>query len=1013
MFQQLFRKSRNLQLRSFIAVALVGCLIWIAFVFFRQPAADFDYANRQTSLAVAEDSGEAAPRKLEGEGARVYLEQTGEGRSLMNLLEAERFGLKWQERAPFADASDAGGGYLGMSHEENLNAWFDEAGVSVRPTLSEPERDKAWRLGMRLKAYGYGAGLHEARASVSGRAKGNRIEYERAASSIEAGGRVVEWYVNKSEGIEQGFTLDAPPVRGAGAGADEPLRLVVEVSGDLRARAAADGQSVELNRGGEGVLSYSKLVAFDARGEKLAARMETNEAGDQIALVVEDAAAQYPIVVDPITATQRQELSAGTNVQADARFGFAVAIDGNLAVVGAWREDIGGFPDNGAIYIFVRQTNWILELRRGLATSDSSPQCGWSVAVDNNIIVVGCPGSNDNKGHVYALRRDGPNSYIIGFLGPSSPSASGDRFGDSVAIDDLRVVVGAPFKDGATAGADAGAAYFYTLASNLTVTSDFEVGGFGTNHRFGTSVDIDAEASDETVVVGSPGSLADRGEVLTIDFHDNSALLQSYTASDGAPGDRFGHNVALDGKTLVVGAFGDDNERGTDAGAVYVFTRANTSPSSLFSQQQKLTASDGRTGDVFSEHALAIEGNTIVVGAYGNGQGGDPLNGIPDDDRGAAYVFTSSNGVWSQQTKISQNNFQGGEAGDHFGIDVDISGGFLLIGARAASAGSTVRAGAAFIYELDCIAPAKLATTVAIFPSTTYSAGVTACPGSQVIFVLTYEFGSAPLTIQWRKNGVNIPGATGSSYFINSVNASDAGSYDVVVTNSCGSEISSPATLNVHTLNINPTSQNLSASGSNGIVNVNATGSCGWSAASNASWITITSGSSGTGNGTVGFTVSANTGAQRTGTLTIAGQTFTVVQDGVTAPPPGPTIFTEQGTNNVAAVDSVTFVRGPFKVQTTGNFSSDGVTRIILLTSDLGLVQQQNPSPSILSAQLSGAELAVENVGPFSLAGVNGSYVIVALRRRDGGPMPTGSLQFTITLNQTLMSNSTMLTILP
>ena len=56
---------------------------------------------------------------------------------------------------------------------------------------------------------------------------------------------------------------------------------------------------------------------------------------------------------------------------------------------------------------------------------------------------------------------------------------------------------------------------------------------------------------------------------------------------------------------------------------------------------------------------------------------------------------------------------------------------------------------------------------------------------------------------------------------------------------------------------------------------------CDWTATSNDAWITITSGDSGSGNGTVGYSVSANASASsRTGTLTIAGQTFTVTQDG-------------------------------------------------------------------------------------------------------------------------------------
>jgi trimeric autotransporter adhesin len=80
------------------------------------------------------------------------------------------------------------------------------------------------------------------------------------------------------------------------------------------------------------------------------------------------------------------------------------------------------------------------------------------------------------------------------------------------------------------------------------------------------------------------------------------------------------------------------------------------------------------------------------------------------------------------------------------------------------------------------------------------------------------------------------------------------------------------------TYSLSATSQSFGSSGGAGTVNVNTTTGCGWATASNASFITVNSGSIGSGNGPVGFTVAANTGAARSGTVTIAGQTFTVSQ---------------------------------------------------------------------------------------------------------------------------------------
>ncbi len=87
---------------------------------------------------------------------------------------------------------------------------------------------------------------------------------------------------------------------------------------------------------------------------------------------------------------------------------------------------------------------------------------------------------------------------------------------------------------------------------------------------------------------------------------------------------------------------------------------------------------------------------------------------------------------------------------------------------------------------------------------------------------------------------------------------------------------------------ISPASQSIGATGGSGTVAMSTQQSCRWTATSNAAWITVTSGGSGTGNGTVGFSVGANTGAARTGTISIGGRTFTISQAAPGAPPPAP-----------------------------------------------------------------------------------------------------------------------------
>ncbi len=106
------------------------------------------------------------------------------------------------------------------------------------------------------------------------------------------------------------------------------------------------------------------------------------------------------------------------------------------------------------------------------------------------------------------------------------------------------------------------------------------------------------------------------------------------------------------------------------------------------------------------------------------------------------------------------------------------------------------------------------------------------------------------------------------------------------------------------TYSISPLSNSFTSSGGNGIVSVLDTPSCcTWTAVSNAtSWLTVTSGASGTGTGTVSYSVSANTGTtSRTGTMTIAGKTFTVTQCGYSISPGSNSSFTSsEGTGSVS-----------------------------------------------------------------------------------------------------------------
>jgi hypothetical protein len=262
---------------------------------------------------------------------------------------------------------------------------------------------------------------------------------------------------------------------------------------------------------------------------------------------------------------------------------------------------------------------------------------------------------------------------------------------------------------------------------------------------------------------------------------------------------------------------------------------------------------------------VAIQGNTIVVGAPRQ----DLVGASSNDNRGAAYIFTRRGTVWTQEAKLTPSGFYRAP-GDAFGTSVDISGDTVIVGVphEGAPSTGTANAGVSYVYRLDCVPPYGTGAYSNVPDDITLIPNRIVCPGQNVTFSVLVTT-SPGLIYQWRKNGVNIPGATSFSYRVNNASASDAGNYDVFVSNACGGEFSSPATLAVHSFSLNSSSQNFGASGSTGFVNVTSTGGCGWTAVSNAPWIRIDSGATGTGPGpsTLGFTVAANTGTtQRSST---------------------------------------------------------------------------------------------------------------------------------------------------
>jgi len=265
-----------------------------------------------------------------------------------------------------------------------------------------------------------------------------------------------------------------------------------------------------------------------------------------------------------------------------------------------------------------------------------------------------------------------------------------ERFGTSVSLnaDATTALVGA-FQDDRT-----GTAYVLVRSgSTWSQQAKLTASDGGAWERFGWSVSLSSDGN--TALVGAQGNtVAGTGAGSAYVFvRSGGSWTQQLklTASDGATGDAFGSSVwlSIDGNTALVGAPGDDTPAGANAGSAYVFVRSG----STWSQQGKLTAGDGATGDTFGfSVCLNSDGNTALVGAAA----GDYVTlGSTGTNAGSAYAFVRSGSTWTQEAKLAA-----GRLHDQFGLSVSLSsdGNTALIGAKWDATPADEYAGSAYVF---------------------------------------------------------------------------------------------------------------------------------------------------------------------------------------------------------------------------------------------------------------------------------------------------------------------------
>ena len=544
-------------------------------------------------------------------------------------------------------AKDAGKAYAVRRNgcaslpEQALTACFDSAGAHF---------SSAHTLAVTLHLAAWGRPGHmTAAAAVRPVVADNRVGY--------AYGNASEWWRVLPMGFEQGFTIARRP---SGTG---------ELTLALTAGARADTKSGTVSIGR---LRYGKLVVTDAGGKLVPAKFESR--GKRILIAVNDAAARYPLTVDPLVWLQ-QEATASDGTANDL-FGFSVALDGTTAMIGA----VTNYAP-GAVYVF-NESGGAWAQTQMLTASDGAvlDDFGWSIAVSGTTAVIGAHGTNEYQGAAYVFTESGGVWTQTQKL-TASDGAVGDAFGSSVAFDGSTALIGA--YDAPIGGNQfQGAAYVFTesggvwsQAQKLTASDGAAQDYFGTSVALhGTTALVGADGAD----IGSNGNQG--AAYVFTESGGTWTQTQKLTASDGAGADYFGTSVALDGSTALIGAPDATIGGNAYAGAAYIFSESG----GVWTQTQKLTASDAAMLSEFGWSA-AIAGSYALIGAWGTGSG----------QPGAAYVFIESGGAWTQAQELAASD---GAGDNYFGHSVALAGFTALVGAYGTAVNGNYNQGAAYLY---------------------------------------------------------------------------------------------------------------------------------------------------------------------------------------------------------------------------------------------------------------------------------------------------------------------------
>ncbi|MCH8825118.1 MAG: FG-GAP repeat protein [Planctomycetes bacterium] len=337
------------------------------------------------------------------------------------------------------------------------------------------------------------------------------------------------------------------------------------------------------------------------------------------------------------TGEQLAKLLPNDGVEGD-QFGNAVAISSTsekeIAIIAAWSDDDNG-THSGSAYLFdVSDPTKPVQIAKILAFDGTEADLfGWAVAIYGNYAIVGArydDASGYRSGSAYLFDVTDPSNVILIAKLIPDDIAEGDEFGYSVAICETTAIVGAWADD--DNGEASGSAYLFDTTTGQQIVKLLPSDG-DTDDRFGNSVAISGPSGKEIAIVGARFD-DDNG------FQSGSAYLFNATTgeqiskllpSDGDGGDDFGAAVAISvtikNEIAAVGTPRNGEYNYSDSGTVYLFDTESGQ------QIAKLLPKDINGSDMLG-WTVAISGDTVISGAIW-----DQDNGFQS---GSAYLFDAS-----------------------------------------------------------------------------------------------------------------------------------------------------------------------------------------------------------------------------------------------------------------------------------------------------------------------------------------------------------------------------------